>query len=55
MGTATATLSPVGHPANLMVMGLGGYRFRDYAALGFPLVLIAGAGVLLLIPRLYPF
>jgi di/tricarboxylate transporter len=30
-------LSPLGHPANLLVMGPGGYRPRDYVRLGLPL------------------
>ena len=29
---------PVATPANLMVMGPGGYRFGDYSKLGLPLL-----------------
>jgi di/tricarboxylate transporter len=33
-------LSPLGHPANLLVMGPGSYTFRDYARLGAPVTLV---------------
>ncbi|MBI5550357.1 MAG: anion permease [Desulfobacterales bacterium] len=32
--------SPLSHPANLLVMGPGGYRFTDYLKVGIPLTLI---------------
>ena len=34
--SSAALLTPVATPANLMVMGPGGYRFGDYAKLGLP-------------------
>lgn len=55
IGASTAFLSPVSHPANLLVLGPGGYQFRDYAKLGFPLVLITAIGVVMLVPLVYPF
>jgi di/tricarboxylate transporter len=54
VGASTAFLSPIAHPANLLVMGPGGYRFQDYPRLGFPMVLIAAAAVVFLIPLVYP-
>jgi di/tricarboxylate transporter len=30
LGSSASFLSPVGHPVNLLVMGIGGYRFTDY-------------------------
>ena len=42
--SAAALLTPVATPANLMVMGPGGYRFGDYWKLGLPLLLLYGAG-----------
>ncbi|MBN1313433.1 MAG: SLC13 family permease [Anaerolineae bacterium] len=54
IGASTAFLSPMAHPANLLVMGPGGYQFHDYYRLGAPMVLLAAAGVLLLIPLVYP-
>ncbi|MBT8144503.1 MAG: anion permease, partial [Gammaproteobacteria bacterium] len=32
--------SPVSHPANLLVMGPGGYRFVDYLKVGIPLTIL---------------
>jgi di/tricarboxylate transporter len=47
-------LSPVAHPANVLVMGPGGYRFVDYFKLGLPLTLIALIVVAVLLPLLWP-
>ena len=40
IGCSLVFISPLGHPANLLVMGPGSYNFRDYARLGAPLTLI---------------
>lgn len=49
IGCSLAFLSPLGHPSNLLVMGPGGYTFRDYMRLGLPLavlsVIVALAGL----------
>ncbi|HWB71343.1 MAG TPA: SLC13 family permease [Egibacteraceae bacterium] len=55
MGASLSFLTPIGYQTNLMVYGLGGYRFSDYSRLGVPLDLIVIAGCLLLIPRAFPF
>ncbi|CAE7870158.1 SAC1 [Symbiodinium sp. KB8] len=34
---AAALMVPIGMATNLMVYGLGGYRFTDFTRLGFPL------------------
>jgi di/tricarboxylate transporter len=36
-GGSNAFTCPMGHQVNLMVMGPGGYRYRDYLRLGIPL------------------
>jgi di/tricarboxylate transporter len=41
IGCSLAFISPLGHPANLLVMGPGGYTFRDYLRLGTPLTLLS--------------
>ena len=38
VAATAAFLTPVATPANMMVMGPGGYRFGDYWKLGLPLV-----------------
>lgn len=46
--------SPVAHPANVLVMGPGGYRFADYLKLGGPLTLVVFAVAILLMPMVWP-
>ncbi len=48
-------LSPVGHPANVLILGPGGYRFSDYTKVGLPLILVVLAVVLLVLPLIWPF
>lgn len=54
IGAATSFLSPVGHKANVLVFGPGGYRFLDYARVGAPLTLILLAVSMIAIPWLWP-
>ncbi len=42
VAAAASFLTPVATPANLMVMGPGGYRFGDYWKLGLPLLCLFG-------------
>lgn len=44
--TSVTLLTPISHPASLMVMGPGGYRPGDYMRLGAPLALLLGATLL---------
>ncbi|MFP4660814.1 MAG: SLC13 family permease [Halanaerobiales bacterium] len=37
---STAFLTPVGYQTNLMVYGPGGYKFKDYFKVGFPLQIL---------------
>ena len=39
LGASCSFLSPVGYQTNLMVYGLGGYRFTDFTRVGAPLTL----------------
>jgi len=54
LATSMAFLTPLGHPVNLLVMGSGGYRFRDYWRLGWPLAVLVFAIVMLLLPVVWP-
>jgi di/tricarboxylate transporter len=40
LSCSLAFLTPLGHPVNVLVMGSGGYSFRDYVRVGGPLTLI---------------
>jgi di/tricarboxylate transporter len=55
ISASAAFLSPVGHSANVLVMGPGGYRFADYTKVGIPLTLVVLAVVLLVLPIFWPF
>lgn len=55
VSASAAFLSPVGHAANLLVMGPGGYRFADYIKVGFLLTIVTMIVAILVIPILWPF
>jgi di/tricarboxylate transporter len=55
VSASAAFLSPVGHPANVLIMGPGGYRFSDYIKVGLPLTLVVLVVVLLVMPIFWPF
>lgn len=40
IASSMAFLTPISHGVNVLVMGPGGYRFRDYAKVGLPLSLL---------------
>ncbi|MCB0968883.1 MAG: anion permease, partial [Ilumatobacter sp.] len=42
VGASCSFLTPIGYQTNLMVYGLGGYRFTDFTRLGFPLTISCG-------------
>ncbi|MBI0398615.1 SLC13 family permease [Cyclobacterium marinum] len=46
-------MTPIGYQTNLMVMGPGNYKFKDYFVIGFPLTLIYAVVVLLFINWYY--
>ncbi len=46
--------SPISHPANVLVMGPGGYRFVDYLKLGVPLTLVVFGVIYFLLPLFWP-
>jgi di/tricarboxylate transporter len=52
---AASFLTPIATPANLMVMGPGGYKFGDYWKLGLPLMVLWLAVALAVIPLVWPF
>jgi di/tricarboxylate transporter len=46
--------SPLSHPAHMLVMGPGGYRFVDYVKVGAPLTVVALLVSVALLPVLWP-
>ena len=55
IGGSCAYATPIGMPANTMVVTAGGYTFKDYAKAGIPLILVATVVSMILLPVLYPF
>lgn len=54
LATSMAFVTPLGHPVNILMMGPGGYRFRDFFKVGFPLTLLLIVAVLALLPVFWP-
>lgn len=54
MAASASFTSPISHPANLLVMGPGGYRFKDYLRIGLPLTLVVFALTMLVLPVFWP-
>lgn len=50
LGTSMGFLTPVSHPVNILVMGPGGYTFRDFAKVGWPLTVLLFVVVLICLP-----
>ncbi|HUO83742.1 MAG TPA: SLC13 family permease [Thermoanaerobaculia bacterium] len=49
LATGASMLTPFAHPVNILVMGPGGYRFRDYFRLGWPLVILLTIGIVVMV------
>ena len=47
--------SPISHPANILVMGPGGYRFADYVKVGVPLTIVVMIVALIVLPLVWAF
>ena len=54
IGAVTSFLTPVGHKANVLVFGPGGYKFFDYARVGFLLTIFLFIATMIALPILYP-
>ena len=54
LASSMAFLTPLGHPVNVLVMGPGGYRFRDYLKVGLPLTVLLVVLIVGLLPVVWP-
>ena len=54
LAASASFMTPVSHPANILVMGPGGYRFIDYIKTGLPLTLLVFAIIMLAVPFFWP-
>jgi sodium-dependent dicarboxylate transporter 2/3/5 len=55
IGGSCAYATPIGMPANTMVVGAGNYKFNDYVKAGLPLILIATVVSMVVLPIAFPF
>ena len=55
VAASCAFATPVGTPPNTLVLGPGGYRFKDYIIAGTPLILVCLVVSLIVIPIVWPF
>jgi len=54
IGAATSFLTPVGHKANVLVFGPGGYKFFDYARVGALLTVFLFLATMFTLPIFFP-
>ena len=54
MAASASFMTPVSHPANILVMGPGGYRFKDYMLVGGLLTLVTLGVLMLVMPFFWP-
>jgi di/tricarboxylate transporter len=54
MAASASFMTPISHPANILVMGPGGYRFLDYFKIGGLLTLVILAIIVLILPLFWP-
>ena len=55
IGGSCAYATPIGMPANTMVVGAGNYKFIDYVKSGLPLIIIATIVSMIILPIAFPF
>ncbi len=54
LATSMAFITPLGHPVNILMMGPGGYRFRDFFKVGLPLTILLFIVALVTLPLFWP-
>jgi di/tricarboxylate transporter len=55
IAASTSFATPIGYQTNLMVYGVGGYRFSDYLRIGVPLTILVGLTTILVVPQVWQF
>jgi len=54
LATSMAFVTPLGHPVNILMLGPGGYSFRDFFKVGLPLTVLLFVVTLLVLPIFWP-
>ena len=55
IAASTSFITPIAHQANLLVYGVGNYRFGDFVRVGGPLAALILLASLWLVPAVWPF
>lgn len=55
MAASASFSTPIGYQTNLIVQGIGNYKFTDFVRIGLPLNIITFLISVLLIPQIWPF
>ena len=55
MAASASFCTPIGYQTNLIVQGIGNYKFTDFVRIGLPLNIIAFLISVFLIPQIWPF
>jgi di/tricarboxylate transporter len=55
VGASTTFLTPIGHQSNLLIYGVGNFRFSDFPRVGAPLNVIVFAVSMFIVPAVWPF
>ena len=55
MAASAAFCTPIGYQTNLLVQGIGGYKFTDYVKVGLPLNIIFFLVSVFVIPEIWEF
>ena len=54
LATSIAFVTPLGHPVNILMMGPGGYSFKDFFKVGLPLTVLLFFVILIVLPIFWP-
>ncbi len=55
LAASTSFMTPIGHQCNVLIFGPGGYKFSDYARVGFGLNILMLIVAVTILPLLWPF
>ena len=55
IAASSSFCTPIGYQTNLIVQGIGGYKFSDYFKIGLPLSFIVGTITVLVVPLIWSF
>ena len=55
IAASTTFITPIGHQANVLVYGLGGYKFTDFMRVGWMLSILIFIVSMMVVPVVWPF